>query len=161
MDYRGAQDFRNRFRALQRGVFLIGVEEAIADAVPDEVVEGGRFGELDFLAPRSARGDDVHAALGAAQDGVLGIEDFHGELSGAGMQAVERNGDAQSAAGVGGGRGAAVRGLGVLEGLQGQRGGDEQQCRQEENRLRRLVHEGSPLWATSLASGGLDRESVQ
>ena len=83
--------------------------------------------------------------ISSRQDGVLGIEDFDGELSGAGMQAVERNGDAQGAAGVGGGRGAAARGLGFLEGLQGERGGDEQQCRQEENRLRRLAHQGYPL----------------
>ncbi len=146
VDYRGAEDFRNRFRALDRGVLLIGVSKAITDAVPDKVVEGGRFGELDFLAPGSVGGDGVHASLGTAQYGVLGIEDFDGQLSGAGIQAVEGNGDAQCAAGVGGARSAAGRGLGALEGLHGQCGGDKQQCSQEQNTLRRLVHEGSPLF---------------
>ena len=100
---------------------------------------------MDLLAPGSVGGDGVDAALGAAQDGVFGIEDFDGELSDAGMQAVERNGDAQGAVGVGGDWCGAACGLGFLEGLGGECGGDEQQCRQEENRLRRLVHEGSPL----------------
>ena len=46
------------------------------------------------------------------------------------MQAVVGNGDVQRAAGVSGNKLLAGRRLGVFEGLQDQRGGDDHQCRQ-------------------------------
>ena len=144
VDHGRAQNLRDGFGGLGRRVLLIGVEETIADAVPDEVVEGRSRGKGNLLAPGTGARSDVDVPLSAPQDAILGIQDFDGELAGAGVQAAEGNGDAQGAAGVGGRDPVSGRCLGIVEGLEDERGGDGGQYRQEEKGLRRLVHRRAP-----------------
>ena len=103
-DDRAAQDLRDGFDAFDGGKRAVGVFEAVADALPDDVFERDGLVRRDGLLPGAIAFVDVEVALGTAEDVVFGVEDFGDELAGGFARGVVGDGDRQGAAGVGGGK---------------------------------------------------------
>ena len=63
--------------------------------MPHQIVNRQRLLQLDLTLQLSVPRRDFDPLLGVAQNLIFRIQDFHGELSGSGMQGIVRNGDSQ------------------------------------------------------------------
>ena len=99
-----AQDLRDGFDAFDGGKRAVGVFEAVADALPDDVFKRDGLVRRDGLLPGAIAFVDVQIALGVAEDVVFGVEDFGDELARGSARGAVRDGDRQGAARVGGGK---------------------------------------------------------
>ena len=91
---RSAENLRYGFRALERLGMSIVVIKAVAQAVPHQVLERQGLRKLDLLLPPSLPLLNLEALFRAPQDFALRVQNFHSQLSRAGMSSMERNGHA-------------------------------------------------------------------
>ena len=138
MDDGAAEDLRDGDGVGDGSGGFAGVDEAGAEALPDEVVEGNGLAGCDLLLPLAIAGGGGDVALAAAENFVIGVEEFDGEPAGAAVQAVGGDGDRESVPqqrsgdGLGAGRG---------ERRSGER---EKEGAEPEERGAAEVHGGSP-----------------
>ena len=104
------QDLRERIGAVQCGLPFADVGEAIAHAMPSQVLDGQRVGKFEVFLPGSVGGGHVDAAFRAAEHVIFGVEDFDQELSRARARRVVGDGDVQAAVRIGSGN----RAIGLL-----------------------------------------------
>jgi hypothetical protein len=63
--------------------------------MPHQIVDRQRLLQLDLTLQVSVPRRDFRPLLSAAENLIFRIQDFYCELSGSGMQGIERNGDSQ------------------------------------------------------------------
>ena len=102
-DHGHAQNLRNGFGGFDSGFPGVGIREAIAHALPHQVVDGEGLGEFEVFLP-CAGGGGIDAPLGVSKNGVVGIENLDGKGAGAGMGRVVRNVHVQHTSRVSGGK---------------------------------------------------------
>src|SRR6267143_363170 len=84
-NHRSPEDLRNGLRTFESGKPYVGIFEVVTDAMPDQIFQRKRLGQLDLVLPASLASRHLHLTLRAPEQLVFRIQNFHLQMPASGV----------------------------------------------------------------------------